>query len=96
MVSDITMDAQSDKTTVCSFLGECAFIRENQTTMPKLVARTKHNYCLQPAYCWCARFKVGRTLGIGAVPPLMLPGQLNWARQVIEECGQVEPPVAAP
>jgi hypothetical protein len=71
----------------CSFLDECVFIRENQTKMPELVVRIQNNFCTKSACFRCARFQISQLLGLEAVPPLMLPSQIEWARQIIEEYG---------
>jgi hypothetical protein len=80
----------------CPFLVQCNFIRENRTKMSELVARIESRYCTKSACCRCARFRVAQVLGPVAMPPLMLPEQIDWARQIIEECGRDFKPVSQP
>ncbi|MCK5783541.1 MAG: hypothetical protein KAH06_03790 [Desulfobacterales bacterium] len=72
----------------CPFLSQCALIHENRTKMPDLIARIEDDYCTKAAFR-CARFQVCQTIGVNVVPPLLLPDQIDWARQIIEEyhCG---------
>ena len=69
----------------CPFLDQCDFIHKNVTKTPELIQRIRSRYCTKTAYCQCARFQVHQSWGADAVPPLMLPEQTDWARQVIEE-----------
>ena len=69
----------------CPCLNECTFVCSNQANMPELVQRIKDRYCTNSAWGECARYRVYQSLGAREVPPLMLPDQVNWARQVIEE-----------
>jgi len=71
----------------CPFLDECAFIHNNRAKMPELVNRIYERYCTKTASHECARYRVYQTLGAKDVPPLMLPDQIDWARQIIEEDG---------
>ncbi|MFZ9033779.1 MAG: hypothetical protein ACO21J_07495 [Anaerohalosphaeraceae bacterium] len=70
----------------CPLMDTCAFLRENRTTMPELVERIQDTYCTKPARSECARFKIAQSVGTEKVPPLMLPEQVEWAQQIIEEC----------
>lgn len=70
---------------LCQYLDKCALILDNKDKMPELVARFKDEYCLNRSYCECARFHMTHTLGLDAVPQLMLPSQTEWARQIIED-----------
>ncbi|MFZ9023344.1 MAG: hypothetical protein ACO3BO_01210 [Anaerohalosphaeraceae bacterium] len=70
----------------CALMDTCAFLRENRTTMPELVERIQDTYCTKPARSECARFKIAQSVGTEKVPPLMLPEQVEWAQQIIEEC----------
>ena len=54
--------------------------------MPELVERIQDTYCTKPARSECARFKIAQSVGTEKVPPLMLPEQVEWAQQIIEEC----------
>jgi hypothetical protein len=69
----------------CPFLDQCDFIHENATKTPELIRRIQSHYCTKTDYCRCARFQLCKLLGADAVPPLMLPEQIDWARQIIEE-----------
>ena len=69
----------------CPFMDTCAFLRENRTTMPELIERIQDTYCTKPARSECARFQIAQSVGIAKVPPLMLPEQVEWAQQIIEE-----------
>ena len=68
-------------------MSQCDFVRENRTKMPELVNRIQDHYCSKAAYCQCARFRIYQSLGTAATPPLMLPEQIEWSRQIIEEYG---------
>jgi len=80
------MDDCTEKTSChCPFLGQCAFIDQNQEKMPELVSRLRDKYCTKESHCECARFQIYELPGDHTVPPLMLPDQIDWARQIIEE-----------
>lgn len=82
------MSETNDKTEdlQCPLMDTCVFLRENRTTMPELVERIQDTYCTKPARSECARFKIAQSVGTEKVPPLMLPEQVEWAQQIIEEC----------
>ncbi|MHC4232371.1 MAG: hypothetical protein ACYSQY_05335 [Planctomycetota bacterium] len=82
------MSETNDKTEdlQCPLMDTCAFLCENRTTMPELVERIQDTYCTKPARSECARFKIAQSVGTEKVPPLMLPEQVEWAQQIIEEC----------
>ena len=86
---DIPMDKPYSemKDGQCPFMDQCRFLRENRTKMPELIARIMDTYCTKSACCRCARFRIAQSLGLHAVPPLMLPDQIDWARQIVQECG---------
>ncbi|MHC4907785.1 MAG: hypothetical protein ACYTBW_06000 [Planctomycetota bacterium] len=69
------MSETNDKTEdlQCPLMDTCAFLCENRTTMPELVERIQG-------------FKIAQSVGTEKVPPLMLPEQVEWAQQIIEEC----------
>jgi hypothetical protein len=69
---------------ICPFFDVCDFIRNNEEKMPDLICKTKNQYCTRKEV-QCARRRVYETLGVSLTPPLMLPGQALWARQIIEE-----------
>ncbi|MHC4988962.1 MAG: hypothetical protein ACYTFX_10790 [Planctomycetota bacterium] len=65
--------------------------------MAELSQRIYDNYCTNPS-SQCARRWLYEQAGAGAVPPLMLPGQFDWARQIAEELqdgGAVSEPAEA-
>lgn len=68
----------------CPFFDVCDFIRNNEEKMPDLIYKTKNQYCTKKEV-QCARRWVYEKLGVPMTPPLMLPGQALWARQIIEE-----------
>jgi predicted nucleotide-binding protein (sugar kinase/HSP70/actin superfamily) len=72
----------------CPFLDQCEFIQNNIDKMPELIQRTKERYCTQPE-SECARRWLYVECGGRAVPPLMLPEQTAWARQIMEETEHV-------
>ena len=71
----------------CPLLDQCDLIHENATKKPELIRRIQSHYCTKTAHCQCARFQVHQSRGSAAVPPLMLPEQIDWAQQIIEEYG---------
>jgi hypothetical protein len=71
----------------CPYVDSCVFLRENRTKMPELIARIQADYCTNPACCRCARFRISQSLGLDKVPALMLPDQIDWARQIVQEFG---------
>ncbi len=68
----------------CPFLDQCCFIRDNAVKIPELIQRTRQRYCCNHPDR-CARHKLYETIGSDVVPPLMLPDQHEWCRQIIEE-----------
>ena len=64
----------------------CALLHQNRTKMPELITRIQDTYCTKPARSECARFQIAQSVGLEKVPPLMLPEQMEWAQQIIEEC----------
>jgi len=69
----------------CSLVEKCVLLRNNETKMPELVNRIRQQYCKTEDFCQCARFHIYESAGLAAVPPLMLPDQFDWSRQIIEE-----------
>ena len=86
---DIPMDKPYSemKDGQCPFMDQCRFLHENRTKMPELIARIQDTYCTKPACCRCARFRISQSLGLAKVPALMLPDQIDWARQIVQEFG---------
>lgn len=68
----------------CPLLDQCELISENLDKMPELILRTKDRFCSNPEL-ECARRRIKQTLGDKMVPPLMLPEQMDWAEQIIDE-----------
>jgi hypothetical protein len=79
-------EMQKENTDVykCPFLDQCKFIQNNLEKMPELIQRSKERYCTQPE-AECARRQLYETCRAEVVPPLMLPEQTAWARQIMEE-----------
>lgn len=88
-MGDVPMNKPLCETTDCQcpFLGQCNLVRDIHTKIPELIARIQNNYCTKSAHSRCGRFQIYQTLGHDAVPPLMLPDQTDWARQIIREGG---------
>lgn len=72
---------------VCPYFGSCGLVETLQEKMAELSERIYNNYCTKKGSP-CARFRLYENAGAHAVPPLMLPGQLSWAEQIMEEIGQ--------
>ena len=68
----------------CPFLDQCDFVKDNETKIPELIQRTRQRYCCNHPER-CARHNLYETIDPDVVPPLMLPDQHEWARQIIEE-----------
>jgi hypothetical protein len=69
---------------LCPFQEQCALVEILREKMPELSQRIFQNYCTT-ASSQCARRQLYEQIGPRAVPPLMLPGQLNWACQIADE-----------
>ena len=82
------MEDSTDNQTAhaCPFLGQCSFIESHRDKLPELVQRIHQQYCTNET-SRCARRQIYEVLGPNAVPPLMLPGQTDWACQIIQELG---------
>jgi hypothetical protein len=70
--------------TLCPFQEQCGLVEMLQEKMAELSQRIYKNYCTN-ASSQCARRQLYERIGPRAVPPLMLPGQFNWAHQIAEE-----------
>jgi hypothetical protein len=68
---------------LCPFLEQCGLVKTLQEKMTELSQRIYKNYCTN-ASSLCARRQLYEEIGPRAVPPLMLPGQHDWARQIAE------------
>jgi len=79
------MELTGNNNNECPFASQCDFIRNNNERMPELVNRTRQQYCSTEDCCQCARFYVYEMLDPLAVPPLMLPDQVEWSQQIIKE-----------
>ena len=76
--------ANNGSKVLCPFQTQCGLVEVLQEKMPELSQRIYDKYCTK-AFLQCARRKIYDQLGPHAVPPLMLPGQTDWARRIIEE-----------
>lgn len=68
----------------CLYLEQCDLIQKNKTSMPNLVERIQKYYCSKLTF-QCARRLIYDILGVSFVPPLLLPNQWEWAKQIICE-----------
>ena len=75
-------DKNNDSDYKCQFITNCPFMKHNEKEMPGLVSRLKEEYCLRDN-THCARKLVRDILGPESVPPLMMPNQNEWARQLL-------------
>jgi hypothetical protein len=69
----------------CPLIDQCELTNKHQAKTPELIHRIQTRYCTKTNHNQCARFRVYQALGIDAVPPLMLPEQTDWVRQIIED-----------
>jgi len=82
------MEQEPEKSSIeykCPYLDQCCFIQDNIERMPELIRRIQERYCAVEDVV-CARRYLYDGISPNAVPPLMLPEQIQWARQIIEEC----------
>ena len=69
----------------CPVIKECTFLTdETFLQMHGLIQRFQQSYCREN-FAGCARYIVASTLSESAVPPMMIPTQIEWARQIINE-----------
>lgn len=68
----------------CPYIKSCSLIQQNKTRMPNLIQRIQDYYCALESVR-CARRWIYDTLGESFVPPLLLPNQWEWARQLATE-----------
>ena len=76
---------QSTSEGKCHHLEHCNLIVDNKTRMPNLIKRIQSYYCMKLT-SQCARRWIYDSLGKSFVPPLLLPNQWEWAREIICEC----------
>lgn len=67
------------KKDVCTLLTDKTFQK-----MPGLLQRFRQNFC-DSDFALCARYQVAKECGDAFVPDPMLPTQIDWARQIIQE-----------
>lgn len=67
------------KKDVCFLLTDKTFQK-----MPALLQRFRKNFC-EGDFSLCARYKVAAACADAAVPASMLPTQIDWALQIIQE-----------
>jgi hypothetical protein len=70
---------------ICLFFEQCNFVQDNAERMPELIQRTQERFCMVQD-SKCARRQLYETWGAEVVPPLMLPEQTDWAKQIRDEC----------
>lgn len=69
----------------CKYLGSCGILADgNGASMPKMRSLFRERYCLNNAG-QCARFRIAEAVGFAQVPEFMLPSQIEWADQIINE-----------
>jgi len=83
----MTAEKQGGEQCKCPHLGSCSLIQENKNRMPNLVERIQDYYCAWESLR-CARRWIYDTLGYSFMPPLLLPNQWEWARQIAMESDQ--------
>jgi capsular polysaccharide biosynthesis protein len=69
----------------CRFLEKCPFFNA-----PEVADRLHLINHLKTTYCHndfenCCRYWIATTLGREHVPALMMPDQMDWARQILQE-----------
>jgi len=80
----MTVEKQDGDNSKCPHIGSCSLIQQNTARMPNLVQRIRDYYCAWESLR-CARRWLYDTLGHSFVPPLLLPNQWEWARQIVTE-----------
>lgn len=80
----MTAENQGGDSCKCPFIESCALTQQNKKRMPNLVQRIREYYCAWESLR-CARRWIYETLGKSFVPPLLLPNQWEWARQITIE-----------
>lgn len=69
----------------CPFLETCAFLKDEMFgKMHGLIRRFQDTYC-HDNFSGCARYKIASVLGEPAVPAPMMPTQIEWAQQVLDD-----------
>jgi hypothetical protein len=66
----------------CECLGGCIFFNDRMDNMPAVAAVYKTQYC-RGSSAGCARYRVFKALGRGAVPPTLFPNRLDLAEKLI-------------
>lgn len=80
----MTVEKQGGDNCKCPHIGSCGLIQQNKARMPNLVQRIQDYYCAWESLR-CARRWLYEILGPSFVPPLLLPNQWEWARQIVTE-----------
>lgn len=78
----------------CPYLDKCLLVQQNETKIPELIQRIRQRYCSKENVS-CARRYLYEQLDSNLVPPLMLPDQHEWAKQIIEDNPRCSPPEVA-
>lgn len=68
----------------CPYLVECKLIQDNFSKLPELTRRLRERYCTRQDV-QCARRWLHETIGGHVIPPLMLPDQTAWAKQIVDD-----------
>lgn len=80
----MTTESQNIPDKICPYIEQCDLVTKNMSRMPKLIKRIQSYYC-NKLTSQCARRWIFDTLGKRYLPPLLLPNQWEWAREIICE-----------
>lgn len=69
----------------CNFLENCPFFSTPEMVdRPHLIDYLKTVYC-RSDFQNCCRYRIAAALGCEHIPSLMMPDQMEWARQILKE-----------
>lgn len=69
----------------CAYIEQCKNLSDKHgLQMPKLASIFRERYCMDQ-FDQCARYRVAAVLGPMQIPDFMLPSQIEWAAQIIQE-----------
>lgn len=77
-------ESVNETKSLCPFLEQCDLVKMLEEKMEELSERIYNSYCTKSP-SKCARYRLYDKIGASAVPPLLLPGQTDWAQQIIDE-----------
>ena len=83
----MTKEKQNTSDFTCPYLEQCDLVVNNKARMPNLIQRIQSYYC-NKLTSQCSRRWIYDTLGKQYLPPLLLPNQWEWAREIICEYGE--------